>query len=237
MNKECPNFNCNRPKDCCSTLKKVSIPAVMGDDSEGSPVAPCNGAYQNALVEYEANGALYIYSSDGIFTKLYYTTDELSGMASKEYVDTGDARTYNRARDLVNSSEASLREYADSAVADGVADAEAFATNAANDALDQAREYIDSATGGAITQTYVDDADAAVLQSAKDYTDAQVGALSDSVAQEFTNKVDSLAEVARTGAYNDLTGTPDVPVITMTTADPGEGAALAANHFIGVYNG
>lgn len=29
----------------------------------------------------------------------------------------------------------------------------------------------------------------------------------------------------------------EVPVITMTTVDPGEGVSLAPNHFIGVYNG
>lgn len=27
-----------------------------------------------------------------------------------------------------------------------------------------------------------------------------------------------------------------IPVITMTTTDPGEGVALEANHFIGVHN-
>ena len=79
----------------------------------------------------------------------------------------------------------------------------------------------------------------------------------------------SLATVATTGAYSDLTGTPtiptvnnatltiqkngttvqtftanassnktaniEVPVITMQTTDPGEGASLAANNFIAVY--
>lgn len=51
-------------------FRKVVIPAVMGDDSEGSDYAPENGLYKNSLVEYEANGAIYIYSSDGIYTKL-----------------------------------------------------------------------------------------------------------------------------------------------------------------------
>ncbi len=44
-----------------------------------------------------------------------------------------------------------------------------------------------------------------------------------------------LATVATTGAYADLSGTPTVPVITMTSVDPGEGQALAANNFIAVY--
>lgn len=44
-----------------------------------------------------------------------------------------------------------------------------------------------------------------------------------------------LATVARTGSYNDLSNKPTIPVITMTTNDPGEGASLAANHYIAVY--
>lgn len=51
-------------------FRKVVIPAVMGDDSEGSDYAPENGLYKNALVVYQANGAMYLYSSDGIYTKL-----------------------------------------------------------------------------------------------------------------------------------------------------------------------
>lgn len=53
-----------------SPFRKVVIPAVMGTDEEGEPHAPENGQYQNAIVEYEANKAVYIYSSDGIFTKI-----------------------------------------------------------------------------------------------------------------------------------------------------------------------
>ena len=45
----------------------------------------------------------------------------------------------------------------------------------------------------------------------------------------------SLATVATSGLYSDLTGTPTVPTITMQTTDPGEGAPLAANNFIAVY--
>lgn len=75
-------MNCNKPcsfKKCpkvpkhgcdCCPFRKVVIPEVLGDDSEGSDYAPENGAYQNALVEYKANGAMYIYSSDGIYTKV-----------------------------------------------------------------------------------------------------------------------------------------------------------------------
>ena len=42
----------------------------MGGDSEGEDYAPENGAYRNALVEYESNGHIYIYSSDSIPTRV-----------------------------------------------------------------------------------------------------------------------------------------------------------------------
>lgn len=47
----------------------------------------------------------------------------------------------------------------------------------------------------------------------------------------------SLATVATSGSYSDLTNKPTIPTFTLTTTDPGEGATLAANTFIGVYNG
>lgn len=99
MPKECPQFDCGKKDKCCEMFRKIVIPAAMGDDSPTSPAAPANGAYHNALVEYEANGALYMYSSDGIYTKLYYTTDELVGMASVGYVNERDVATLQSAKD------------------------------------------------------------------------------------------------------------------------------------------
>ena len=71
MNKEhwsngpCPKYDC-RKNSCKCGLKYVNIPAILGDDSEDSDVAPKVGEYCNAIVEYEANGAVYIYSTEGI---------------------------------------------------------------------------------------------------------------------------------------------------------------------------
>lgn len=58
------------PRCIAGTTRKVSIPAVLGDDSEGSSFGPKNGLYFNTIVEYEANGAVYIYSGDGIYTRI-----------------------------------------------------------------------------------------------------------------------------------------------------------------------
>ena len=87
----CPNIDCHNNKDCCP-FRKIVIPSVMGGDSEGEDYAPENGAYRNALVEYEANGALYLYSSDGIYTKLSLAANDF-GMATIRYVDQKDAET------------------------------------------------------------------------------------------------------------------------------------------------
>ena len=67
--KSCPKYDC-RKESCKCGLKKVTIPAALGDDGEGSSVAPKNGEYCNALVVYEANGAVYIYSTEGIPVKI-----------------------------------------------------------------------------------------------------------------------------------------------------------------------
>lgn len=50
--------------------RKVVIPAILGDDSAGSDYAPREGMYYGAIVEYKANGAVYFYSGDGMYTKL-----------------------------------------------------------------------------------------------------------------------------------------------------------------------
>lgn len=57
----------NESPKCEEFLHKTVIPATVGDDT--GLFAPRNGAYKNEIVEYEANGALYIYTSEGIYTK------------------------------------------------------------------------------------------------------------------------------------------------------------------------
>ena len=59
---QCPPINCHKAKCACG-LKYVNIPATLGDDSK---LVPKNGAYCNAIVKYEANNHVYIYSSEGI---------------------------------------------------------------------------------------------------------------------------------------------------------------------------
>lgn len=63
--KPCPKIECKKDKCKCG-LAYVNIPSVLGDDSPSSAVAPKKGAYCNAIVEYEANKHVYIYSKEGI---------------------------------------------------------------------------------------------------------------------------------------------------------------------------
>ena len=64
--------DCNTPKvleihnhECPVLFHRVVVPAAIGDD-ETNP--PRNGQYRNVLLVYEANGHVYLFSSDGIPT-------------------------------------------------------------------------------------------------------------------------------------------------------------------------
>lgn len=60
----CPKYDC-RKKDCKCGLKYVNIPSSLS-----SEFTPVKGAYCNAIVEYEDTGDIYIYSKEGIPTRL-----------------------------------------------------------------------------------------------------------------------------------------------------------------------
>lgn len=254
----CPPVMCNPKKEDCCWVTKVVIAAVLGDDSETSKVKPFNGAYTNKIVEYEANGAIYFYSSDGIYTKLGNSSPSQE-TASVEYVDTHDravlrnAKAYSDANSTTAyqkaTSEAQVRElqvlndakdytdgkatatlnsaetYTDTKVATNLQTAKDYAD--AQDAinLQTAKDYADSVAGGGVAKSYVDAQDEATLTSAKAYTD-----------EEITELSGGLATVATTGDYTDLINQPTIPNITVTSVDPGEGASLAMNNFIFVYD-
>lgn len=73
----CPKYDC-RKAACKCGLKYVNIPMSLGDDSAESSVAPKNGAYCNALVVYEANGHVYIYSQEGVPTLIDVDASDIS---------------------------------------------------------------------------------------------------------------------------------------------------------------
>lgn len=73
----CPKYDC-RKAACKCGLEYVNIPTSLGDDSADSNVAPRNGAYCNALVIYEANNHVYIYSKEGVPTLIDVDASDIS---------------------------------------------------------------------------------------------------------------------------------------------------------------
>lgn len=58
--KSCPKYDCRKNRCKCG-LKYVRVPVSLENEYK-----PVNGAYCNAIVEYEGSGAVYIYSSEGV---------------------------------------------------------------------------------------------------------------------------------------------------------------------------
>lgn len=163
------NCSCGKPKDDCCPFRKIVIPAVMGDDSEDSPSAPENGAYVNALVEYEANGAMYMYASDGIFTKLSMVAGS-AGAASVSYVDKQDAKML-----------ADAKTYADSIVPT-VDVTKAYVDQHDADTLEEAKAYTDAHSGSGSEAMYVD-------LTITEFGDTAVGATANKTVTEVANAV------------------------------------------------
>lgn len=163
------NCSCGKPKDDCCPFRKIVIPAVMGDDSEDSPSAPENGAYVNALVEYEANGAMYMYASDGIFTKLSMVAGS-AGAASVSYVDQQDAKML-----------ADAKTYADSIVPT-VDVTKAYVDQRDADTLEEAKAYTDAHSGGDSEAMYVD-------LTITEFGDTLVSATANKTVTEVANAV------------------------------------------------
>ena len=163
------NCTCGKPKDDCCPFRKIVIPAVMGDDSEDSPSAPENGAYVNALVEYEANGAMYMYASDGIFTKLSMVAGS-AGAASVSYVDQQDAKML-----------ADAKTYADSIVPT-VDVTKAYVDQQDADMLEEAKAYTDAHSSSGSEAMYVD-------LTITEFGDTAVGATANKTVTEVANAV------------------------------------------------
>ena len=81
------------PKDCHKKapfiFRKVVIPASVDDDSKNYPK---NGAYFNAIVYYEATGNSYIYSSDGIPTRVSVDVVGIDAKIAKAVGDEAEIR-------------------------------------------------------------------------------------------------------------------------------------------------
>lgn len=133
------------PKDCHKPnpliFRRVIIPSALGDDKENPPE---NGAYCNALVIYEANNAMYLYSSDGIPTKIPTSITSYNDLTHKPSINgvglEGDISLEELGvSDLIEesiASEATARAEADEALQDAIDEEEAARIAADRDIID-----------------------------------------------------------------------------------------------------
>lgn len=109
--------------DCPVLFHKITEPASLGDDTENPPR---NGKYKNVLVEYEANGHVYMYSSDGIYTLISENIDavDFNQLVNRpKYAGvfmTGDTNIPDV--DAAVAAEAQLREAADGGLQQNIND-------------------------------------------------------------------------------------------------------------------
>lgn len=73
----------NNPSECV-LFRKVEVPASMGTSVENPPKP---GAYRNVLLYYNADGEAYLYSSDGMPTKVTGTTSNYEILTNKPKIN------------------------------------------------------------------------------------------------------------------------------------------------------
>lgn len=189
--------------------------------------------YCNTIVVDEDKGMQYIFDSDGVFST--YTSKQQEG-APMGYVNAKAAAAQELAQNYADAKDAIvLQEAKDYADQHGGQVTKQYVDDQDAATLQAAKDYTDSHSGqGGVSQQYVDQQDAATLQSAKDYAVLQ-DAANLTLAKDYADSQDIALHSTITSeisaAFN------DAPVITVTDSDPGEGSALAANHFIAVYSG
>lgn len=197
---------------------------------------PKTGEYCNTIIVDEDKGMQYIFDSDGIYST--YTSKQQEG-APMGYVDAKALAAIETAEDFAVAKDAEVlqaaKDYTDQhggGVSKQYVDDQDAAT------LQAAKDYTDAHSGqGGVSQQYVDEHDASTLASAKDYTDTAVAALP--TVNDATLTIQQNGVTVQTFTANSSTGkTANItaPVITVTDTDPGEGAPLAANNFIAVYD-
>lgn len=198
---------------------------------------PKTGEYCNTIIVDEDKGMQYIFDSDGIYST--YTSKQQEG-APMGYVDAKALAAIETAENFAVAKDAEVlqaaKDYTDQHSGGDVT--KQYVDNQDAATLQAAKDYTDTHSGqGGVSQQYVDDQDAATLSTAKGYTDTKVAALP--TVNDATLTIQQNGTTVQTFTANSSTSKTaniTVPVITVTDTDPGEGAALAANNFIAVYD-
>jgi len=206
-------------------FRKVVVPSSMGDEEDFPPTV---GKYRNVLLQYEATGSIYLYSSDGIPTQISTDVSELIRRINelgveirveKEERIAGDEALSEEIDSLSSSlsDEAAAREAADAALQDNI-DAEEQARRDADDGLSadivaeaQARANADTALGNRIDGVISDLSDEATARQNADNT------LQDHIDNEATARQE--ADTALQGNINTVSNNLSAEIINRQSAD------------------
>lgn len=188
-------------------LRKVMVPASMGDESTFPPTI---GKYHNVLLEYEASGGIYLYSSDGIPTKLSSDVTELQAQLNalrvrigEEEVARADADT--ALSDRITSLDDSLATVARTGSYNDLSDKPTIGNGTLT--IKKNGSNVGTFTANATANTDVN-----IVVPTKTSDLANDG--SDGASQYVESN--DLATVATSGSYNDLTNKPTIGNATLT---------------------
>lgn len=84
-------------------IRTQIVPASMGTSESGQPYAPKNGTFYNTLVRYEADGAVFIYDSAGVYTPIANVVLSVNGKTGKVVLTTADVENVSG---YINADEA-----------------------------------------------------------------------------------------------------------------------------------
>ena len=246
----------------CILFHKTVVPASMGDETT---IPPVPGKYKNELVYYEATKASFLYSSDGIPTRISADPENLpiATTTTAGAVIVGNGLEINSGGVISLSGGAITIDDALSTTSENPVQnkviTNTLATKADTSAIPTNTSDLNN-DSGFLTEIPVASADdlggvkvgtgltidgngvlAATGLTSVDWADIQDKPNFATVATtgDYDDLVDkpALSAVATSGSYNDLSDQPTIPNIMVTDIDPGEGAALAAGNFIAVYQG
>lgn len=231
--KKCGNCNKDFPRAVIEInnpekivlFRKVVVPASMGGRDA---LPPAIGKYHNVLLEYEADGSLFLYSSDGIPTQLSTDVTDLQKQLDALGIEVDNERVERVAADEELSDtieeEITNRKDADTALGSQITNldnslATVAKTGSYNDLSN--KPTIGNATltikkNGSNVGTFTANATAnkSIDISVPTKTSNLVNDGSDGASQYVES--DDLATVATSGSYNDLTNKPTIGNATLT---------------------
>lgn len=188
-------------------LRKVMVPASMGDESTFPPTI---GKYHNVLLEYETSGGIYLYSSDGIPTKLSSDVTELQAQLNALRVRIGEEEVARADADTALSNQITSLDNSLATVAK---------TGSYNDLSNKPTIGNGTLTikkNGSNVGTFT--ANATANTNVNIVVPTKTSDLANDGSDGASQYVESndLATVATSGSYNDLTNKPTIGNATLT---------------------